>query len=154
MDITRAIRAPLVELCRRWRLCIDEEACCAECARNWHVSGLRGRELWAWVMDNFFSRSDGATDIGLCLHFIPDSITRADGLQAFADDLFGTLFPTCIVETSRELSGGAGVREVQCWCTRQDRAGAVSTFHVELDTRRDAARIERGVIDRDIVRRP
>jgi hypothetical protein len=105
-------------------------------------------------MDRFFSRSDGATDISLCLQVIPDSITRADGLRAFADDLFRTLFPTCDVETSRELSGGTGVREVQCWCTRLDRPRAVSTFHVELDTNRGAARIERGVIDRDVVRRP
>ena len=162
MDIGRIIRVPLVDLCRRWRLTFDEERLRAECRRVLmeaelnsaqgrvpeQLPGLRGADLWAWMLDRVFADRDGARRVNLCMGHVPESITARNGVRKFAKAIMQTLFETCDVGCGREEVYRLE-REVQCGCTRRDARGALSTFWVKYSA--EGITIERGAADIDML---
>jgi hypothetical protein len=161
MDIGRRIRAPLVDLCRRWRLTFDEERLRAECRRVLmeaelnrsqgrvpeQLPGLRGADLWAWMLDRVFADRDGARRVNLCVGFVPERIAARKGVRKFARAIMQALFETCDVGCSGEEVDGLE-REVQCGCARRDARGAMSTFWVKYSA--EGITIERGAADIDM----
>lgn len=78
------------------------------------------------MLDSWASQI-GAGALDLRLEFIPEGVTQR--LGAFAGDLLRTLFVASRVECAAEERAGDR-RRVQCGC---ERAGAVSTFWLEID---------------------